>query len=336
MTPLDRSDWISRRIRLAVGQRLLLGLAPALLAVLLVLALSYYGELDRQAPEYVVGGAGVLAILSLVMTWWNTRYLVGRLRRLGRGADDGADTRPPVDDLDRIEGEVDRLATALTRARRDLTSDHERLETRLHEQGTLLAATLRGVTAQVDEVRLPLHILLEARFGELNENQEELLVSAREAADAIDAAVRRLAIVADADRDALSLPLEPVSLNDVVRAILPMVRATADRRGLRVDTQLEPGLPRVWANRAALAESMAMITARAAERMDQRQPLAIATTFDDQSCTIDVTPVDGTLASDPLVMTAARALNAQQATLTPVDGVIRVRLPRALAAPRIA
>jgi hypothetical protein len=58
----DRSDWISRRIRVAVGQRLLLGLAPSLLAVALVVALGYYGEIGREAPEYVVSGAAALAL----------------------------------------------------------------------------------------------------------------------------------------------------------------------------------------------------------------------------------------------------------------------------------
>jgi ABC-type transporter Mla subunit MlaD len=56
-------DRLSRRIRLAVGQRLLLGLAPALLAVVVVVALAYYGEIGREAPEYVVAGAAILALL---------------------------------------------------------------------------------------------------------------------------------------------------------------------------------------------------------------------------------------------------------------------------------
>ena len=57
--------------------------------------------------------------------------------------------------------------------------------------------------AQLDEVRLPLHILLETRFGDLNENQEELLRDARTGADAMNAALRRLAQVVDADCGAL-------------------------------------------------------------------------------------------------------------------------------------
>jgi signal transduction histidine kinase len=349
MTTPTGVDWISRRIRMAVGQRLLLGLAPALLAVVLVLALAYYGELGRQAPEYIVTGAGVLALLSLLLTWWNTRYLVGRLRRLGRSTGVQGDSPAAIDDLDRIEREVTRLTDALSATRREGAIDHERLAARLREQATILAATIRGSLAQVDEVRLPLHILLDARFGDLNENQEELLVAARNGADEIDAALRRLAIVADADRDALELRREPVNLNDVLRAVLPMVRASAERRGARVDVRLEPALPRVWANRAALAEAIARITTTAAEQLTEGQSLTIASDGSRAECAIVIAPVSASLLDMPLVIGARRQLELQDATIhagagsdtegrrtESGEGVareLRIQLPRAMALP---
>lgn len=336
----DRRDWISRRIRVAVGQRLLLGLAPSLLAIALVLALGYYGEIGREAPEYVVSGAAALALLSLGLTWWNTSYLVRRLQRLGRrdgGLGDaglvGDDEDPSGDDFDRIEREVARLSDALATSARERALDHEALERRLHEQATLLAATVRGVTAQLDEVRLPVHILLDARFGELNENQEELLVAARAAADGIDAAVRRLAVVADADRDALVVRTEPVALNDVVRAVLPMVRAMTDRRSVRLDVALEPALPRVWANRAALAEAIALVAGLAAERLEEAQTLTITTVPGEKWCALRIAPAEPSLLDEPLVIGALRVLRAQEATARLVEGAVEIDLPRVLAAP---
>lgn len=336
----DRSDWIARRIRLAVGQRLLLGLAPSLLAVGLVVALGYYGEIGREAPEYVVSGAAALALLSLGLTWWNTSYFVRRLQRLGRrdgGLGDAgiveSDTDPSGDDFDRIEREVARLGDALARSTRERVVDHDALERRLHEQATLLAATVRAVTAQMDEVRLPLHILLDARFGELNENQEELLVAARAAADGIDAAVRRLAVVADADRDALVVRTEPVAINDVVRAVLPMVRATADRRNARVDVAFEPALPRVWANRAALAEAIALVAGLAAERLGEGEALLISTIPGAARCTLRIGPAEASLMDEPLVIGALRVLHAQDAAVALVNAAVEIDLPRALAVP---
>ncbi|MBL0170084.1 MAG: hypothetical protein IPP90_05025 [Gemmatimonadaceae bacterium] len=330
---LPRVDRIPQRLRAAIGQRLLLGLAPSLLALGLVIALAYYGEIGREAPEFVVAGAASLAVMSLALTWWNTRYLVGRLRRLGRSDTGGTTASRDLDELDRIEREVARLNDALMTLTRERAEEAERFAKQLGEQATMLAATSRGVAAQVDDVRLPLHILLDARFGELNENQEELLSAARSAADGMDAALRRLSMVADADRDALVVRPEFVSLNDIVRAILPMVRASADRRGTRIDVALEPALPRVWANRAALAEAIALIATMAVERVGEGQGLTIGTTPSARECTMHVGPAALSLLDEPLVIAAQRVLRVQGASLRAVGHAIEIVLPRAPAAP---
>lgn len=330
MTSLGRVNWISRRLRIAVGQRLLLGLAPSLLAVALVPALAYYGEIGREAPQYVVGVAAALAAVSLMLTWWNSRYLSRRLRRLGT-IEGVTSAKTSMDDLDRIEAEVARLAVALATSQREGVIDHQQLEGRLHEQATMLAATLRGISAQIDEVRLPLHILLDARFGELNENQEELLVAARDGANAMDAAVRRLGVVVDVDRKAIAIRLEPVAPNDVVRAILPMVRSTAERLGFPIDIALEPALPRVWANRAALAESLALIATIIVEHSTTEETVVISTRSDRQHCYVEITPLNQAVLDEPLTISARRLLQAQEASMSYEGRAITISLPRALA-----
>jgi signal transduction histidine kinase len=180
---------------------------PALLAVLLAVGLAYYGEYNRQAPEVIVLGAAVLAVASLAVTWINTRYLSARIARLTGAMPDAEQEQgdqSESDEFDRIERAVDHLGSALSaseaeRARRDAAAT-----TRLREEATMLAAVVHDTMAQLDEVRLPLHILLETRFGDLNENQEELLRDARNGADAMTDALRRLAQVADADRGAVN------------------------------------------------------------------------------------------------------------------------------------
>ncbi len=335
MSLANKADWISQRIRLTVGQRLLLGLAPSLLAIALVLAMAYYGEIGREAPEYVVAGSALLALVSLLLTWSNTRYLVGRLRRLGRSdrvgevQSNGNDSSD--DDLDRIEGTVARLTVSLEGAR----ADAHQLEQRLQEQATMLSATVRGIAAQVDEVRLPLHILLDARFGEVNENQEELLVSARAGADAMDASLRRLATVGDADREALTPRLEPVSLNDTMRAVLPMVRASADRRGVRVVLQLEPALPSVWANRSALAEAIALLVTRAVGARSSGDTLTIETLAQRAQCVLRISPATLDFSSDALSIVAERILRAQGATIRQEGASAEIASPRTTASTRL-
>lgn len=328
MSGTSQIDRLSRRIRLAVGQRLLLGLAPALLAVVVVVALAYYGEIGREAPEYVVTGAAILALLSLLLTWQNTRYLVRRLRRLGR-VDDATgedDATTPLDDLDRIEREVVRLQAALQHATVEVRGERVQHERRLHEQATLLAATVRGAAAQLDEVRLPLHILLDARFGTLNENQEELLVAARAGAEGLDAAMRRLATVADGDRDALTVRLEPVSVNDVVRAVLPMARATAEKRGARFAIELEPALPRAWADRAALAEALALLATCLIESHASPSLVMLRTRHTSSHCIVRLeAAVDGATSLD---LVASRMLHAQGILVDVLDDALELRVPR--------
>jgi K+-sensing histidine kinase KdpD len=154
----------------------------------------------------------------------------------------------------------------------------------------MLAAVVQDAVAQLDEIRLPIHILLDTRFGDLNENQEELLRDARNAADAMDEALRRLGQVADADRGALPVQRELVQVNDVVRAVLPLANAAAERRGARVDTSLEPGLPRVLADRARLAEALTLLTREAASTAGPERPLMLATGRDSGTVTITIAP----------------------------------------------
>ena len=274
------SGFMRRRTTLTVGRRLFLGLLPALLAVLLAVGLAYYGEYQRQAPALIVLGAAVLAVASLVVTWINTRYLSARIMRLtgtmpeadGRRGESGG-----TDEFDRIERVVDHLGSALSASEAERARLDAAAATRLREEATMLAAVVHDTMAQLDDVRLPLHILLETRFGDLNENQEELLRDARTAADAMANALRRLAQVADADRGALTPQRELVQVNDVVRAILPLARAAAERQSARVDTSLEPGLPRVMADRARLAEALTLLAVETAAVAGPEDPLTIAT-----------------------------------------------------------
>lgn len=275
------------RMRITVGRRLFAAVLPALLAVALVIGLAYYGQYARTVPTALVLLAGALALLSLAITWRNTRYLRARIARLA-GALPESSGEP--DELDRIERVVDRLGSALSHSEAERERADAAAAIRLAEQGTMLAAVARDTIARLDEVRMPLHILLESPFGELNENQEELLRDARSAADAMDAALRRLALVADADRGALPVQRELVQVNDVVRGVLPLARAAAERRGARLDVALEPGLPRVLADRARLAEALTLLAEEAAEATGPATSLRVGTARVDGGAVITLAP----------------------------------------------
>ena len=320
---------VSRLIGLSVGQRLLLGIAPALLAVVLVLGLAYYGEIGRQAPGYVVTGSFVLACLSLYVTWSNTRYLAARIRRLAGGVDPaGVDAIPEDDELGRIEQVVGKLGTALADSeteRRLLLMEHEAHQ---REQATILGATVRDMMARLDDIRLPLHILIDAPFGELNENQEELIETARTAADALDAALRRLTTICDVDRGAVSVLLERISVNEVIRGVVPMLRASAERRNLQLDVTLDPSMPRVAADRARLAEALALLGNEAAWNAREGAEPQISTGARESYVWVAMSPMNSAVnAGRPEHVVATRLITVQGGTVITDGEQLEIRLP---------
>lgn len=322
----------ARHASLRVGQRLFLGLLPSLFAVILVVALSYYGQIDRQAPLTLVWTAGALAVVSVLVTWRNTRYLASRVERLaelGVRADadaPGAGRAPGArDEFDRIEQTVDRLGTALSASEAERARTAADAEVRLAEQATLLAAVSAAAVHRLDDARLPLHILLDTQFGELTPNQEELLADARDAMEQAVEALRRLRALADVDRGAIELRREWVSVDEVVRAVLPAVQAQARRRGARLRTAFEPALPRAVGDRTRLTAALALLFGGAAARLADGAEQAVATGADGAGVWVSVAPAPE---GDDAVL-ARRLLAVQGARVAPVDGALRVTLARA-------
>jgi len=278
-----------------VGQRLFLAVVPAIIGVFAVAGLAYWGEYGRQAPHLLVL-AGVIASLgSLIMTWVNTRYVARRIQRLAgtdasasrplglRGLADAVtgraiatDTR---DELDRIESTVQELNDAVSQARVEGAARVAAAESRAGEYATLLSDATGDAMKQLDEARLPLHILLDNHFGDLNENQEEMLAAARSAVEVADQRLRRLREIADIDRGAVTLRRDAVRAGDLIASLLPGLNALGQEVGVSVTADVAPALPRVSGDRARLQEACTLLLA---ERLRALQPGA--------SCTLTAGP----------------------------------------------
>jgi len=278
-----------------VGQRLFLAVVPAIIGVFAVAGLAYWGEYGRQAPHLLVL-AGVIASLgSLIMTWVNTRYVARRIQRLAgtdasasrplglRGLADAVtgraiatDTR---DELDRIESTVQELNDAVSQARVEGAARVAAAESRAGEYATLLSDATGDAMKQLDEARLPLHILLDNHFGDLNENQEEMLAAARAAVEVADQRLRRLREIADIDRGAVTLRRDAVRAGDLIASLLPGLNALGQEVGVSVTADVAPALPRVSGDRARLQEACTLLLA---ERLRALQPGA--------SCTLTAGP----------------------------------------------
>ncbi len=326
MTPI-----IGRTVSRSVAWRLTAGVLPSVLAVVLVVGLFYYGQKQRGVPETILLLAAVLTLVSVVVSWVNARYFADRLARIVRATESAPGTRGSADELDRIERAVGSLGSALSASEAERARTNAEAAARLHEQATMLAGVVSDAIAQLDGVRLPLQILLESPFGELNENQEELLRDARAASDAIDLGLRRLGEVADIDRDALPVQHELVQVNDVVRSVVPLARAAAERRGARTEAVLEPGLPRVLGDRTRLAQALTLFVTAAADATSPDVPLVITTARDGGRAMISVSPSrlqsnDGTGGGPAPLILASRLIGAQGGSVAVEDSAIRLRV----------
>jgi signal transduction histidine kinase len=244
-----------------VAQRLYVAVLPAVLGVVLVAALGYWGQYHHTVPQAFVVIAAVTAVASLVMTWRNTRYVARRIERLaeGRRRAGGGAAGDKGDELETIERVVDTLSSEVTVVREASVERERAAAQRVSEYASLLAETSASVARRLDEVRLPLHILIENRFGELNDNQEEMLAAARIAAEDAESDVRRLREIAQIDQGALALRRDSVKLGDVIASILPTLRSRAEREGVRLEVDLPPGLPRFPADTVRLREALSLL-----------------------------------------------------------------------------
>ena len=107
-------------------------------------------------------------------------------------------------------------------------------------------------------MRLPLHILLENHFGDLNENQEEMLGAARKAAEAADADLVSLRQIAELDLGDQPLRRDRMKPSELVDALRPMLIAAAESVGATVEVKSRRCCRPIIGDRARLQDALAV------------------------------------------------------------------------------
>jgi signal transduction histidine kinase len=238
-----------------ISNRLFLGVIPSLVGLFTVAGLAYWGQYAREAPRLVVWAAGAATIVSLAVAWWNTRYVAYRVERLA-SRKNGNDE---ADELDAIEQRVESLGVAAKVAKANAARAAEDAGRRTIEYATLLAEAATSASKQLAEARLSLHVLQDNHFGELNDNQEEMIGAAREATEAAEVELKHLRDIADIDRGALTLRRDLVKPGELIKSLLPILNAQATKQGVRILSELEPALPRVVGDRGRLQDALGLI-----------------------------------------------------------------------------
>ena len=184
-----------------ISQRLFLGVIPSIIGLFTVAGLAYWGQYARSAPELVVVAAAVASIGSLIVAWRNTRYVVRRVERLAAMKRLTGETDEP----DVIQHTVESLEQAASAARADTLRATEDATKRADEYARLASEVATAVSTQLKEARLSLHVLQETHFGELNDNQEEMINAARNGVEAAESELSNLRTIADIDRGTIEL-----------------------------------------------------------------------------------------------------------------------------------
>jgi signal transduction histidine kinase len=307
-----------------ISHRLFLGVLPSSVGLLTVGSLAYWGQYHHTVPQLVVWAAGAATILSLAVAWWNTRYVAHRVERLAstRGGDGKAD------ELDVIEHRVELLGEAATAAKADAARATEDAGRRTIEYATLLAETATAASKQLAEARLSLHVLQDNHFGELNDNQEEMIGAAREATEAAEVELNHLREIADIDRGALALRRDLVKPGELIRSLLPVLNAQAVKQSVRIMSELEPALPRVVGDRGRLQDALGLILKDAVRYAIPGTTISIHATSEPTTVTIIVNHGSPHSYTGDVAL-ADRLIRAQSGSVTHLADSTTITLERA-------
>ena len=349
-----------------IGQRLFLAVVPAVFGLFLVAALAYWGRYARSAPELVVILAAVAAVVSLVVSWRNTSYVVHRVQRLAGhtmsiggetsvstptarrdalrelgirapGAHDGGGAHD-VDELDHIEATVAGLSSAVVRAREEASRHEKEALERAREIEELLQAVTTRFAARTQDAQLPLHILLSSPFGELNENQEEMLGAAMSAVDAIDTEVRELQKLVQLHRGELSIVTQPINLAELLRPTLAIAAARAEVAHVQLRPFVSDTAPRAIVDAVHAQEAMTSPLIDAIAHTAEGGDVDVNAGESDRGrIRISVTRrpmIAGAASSESLELRLARRLLEAQGCSITIDGAVTVvDLPSESASP---
>lgn len=328
-----------------IGQRLYLTVTPAILGVFLMAGLAYWGEYARRAPGIVLVAGAIAVAASLALTWSNARYVARRIERLAAGAslprpttttdDPGPAAGAPVsDEIDEIERAVDRLSSAVELAEADKADRERRFEQRARDYALLLASVADASARRLEEVRLPLHILLDNHFGELNENQEEMLGAARAAAESADADMVSLGQIAELDLGSRPLRRDRVKPSDLVEAMRPMLLSSAESARATLELDVTPLLPSLVGDRARLQDALVTLLRGAIEHAIPESRLRLEVHGDGRSIRFTMSG-GGEAPASVRWAVAARVVQVHGGTVERRADGVTIGLPATIAVPAI-
>ena len=120
----------------------------------------------------------------------------------------------------------------------------------------LVATVSHELKTPLTSIRLAIHLLLEETIGPLAPKQVELLLDARESAEALLAKINHLLNLARLEQGREQIDLLPETPASLLQTAADVIRPRADDKGVTVSVEVEPGLPMVEADAQRLGYAL--------------------------------------------------------------------------------
>jgi signal transduction histidine kinase len=158
--------------------------------------------------------------------------------------------------VDLLETLASQSAVAIHNARvfRELDEKTRQLEVASQHKSDFLANMSHELRTPLNAVIGFSDVLLERMFGELNERQDEYLHDIRNSGRHLLELINEILDLSKVEAGRMELELGPVSLPDVLRDALAMVRERAERHRLTLDLEIGDGVPAVLADELKLKQ----------------------------------------------------------------------------------
>jgi signal transduction histidine kinase len=212
-------------------------------------------------------------------------------------------------------------------AEEERTERKDEAERRVREYATMLATIASDSASRLEEVRLPLHILLENHFGDLNENQEEMLGAARAAAEAVDADLVAAKQIAELDLGTRALRHDRLLPADLIRSLVPTLQSIADQQHATLAVDIEPLLPPIRGDQPQLQDALSALIGSAIRGADTGTELRLTVSRAERDIRIELRR-GGQPRRDLRWSLAERLIAASGGSVSESNDVLLIRFPR--------
>lgn len=204
----------------------------------------------------------------------------------------------------------------------------QRAENLRRSHDALLEQVAATVSTQLEEARMALHILQTSPFGELNENQEELVSAARHASEVADRDLRRFRRLVSLSTSQREATRESIPVPVLLEPPLAAANATAHEHSISVSVTAQRDLAPAFVERVATQEALTLMLTAVIETLANGSEVRIVVHELPGDLVLRIEPGVRHLHTPSLPMMLASALlEAQSTRVSITESAVLVHLP---------